>query len=115
MFMVLSCVVRNLLVFAGSAAVRRRKKASTGGGGPVPAEDCRQRNPESRSGKTWETFDHDRTPLSLQQQMGQLAQNSSVDRGINGQGLGAAGLRQECPSTPWDTGWWRPDTGSYSH
>ena len=86
--MVFSCVVRNLLGLAGSAAFRRRKKASTGGGAQyrprivaIGASASCARNPESRSGKTWETFDHDRTPLMLRQQMGQLAQSSSVKRG----------------------------------
>ena len=54
------------------------------------AEDRRHRRinrlrRESRlpSGKTWETFEHDRVPLALRQQLDQLAQGSFVERGIN--------------------------------
>ena len=35
------------------------------------------------TGKTWETFEHDRVPLSLRQQLGELAAGSFVDRGVN--------------------------------
>lgn len=54
------------------------------------AEDRRHRRinrlrKESRlpSGKTWETFEHDRVPLTLRQQLDQLAQGSFVDHGVN--------------------------------
>ena len=35
------------------------------------------------SSKTWETFDHDRIPLVLRQQLDQLAQGSFVELGVN--------------------------------
>ena len=35
------------------------------------------------AGKTWETFEHDRVPLALRQQLGELADGSFVDRGVN--------------------------------
>ena len=35
------------------------------------------------AGKTWETFEHDRVPLALRQQLGELADGSFVERGVN--------------------------------
>ena len=62
------------------------------------AEDRRHRRinrlrRESRlpSGKTWETFEHDRVPLALRQQLAQLAQGSFVERGINVLAFGLPG------------------------
>ena len=62
------------------------------------AEDRRQRRinrlrKESRlpTGKTWETFEHDRVPLSLQQQLGELAGGNFVDRGVNVLAFGLPG------------------------
>ena len=62
------------------------------------AEDRRQRRinrlrKESSlpSGKTWETFEHDRVPLSLQQQLGELADGNFVDRGVNVLAFGLPG------------------------
>ena len=62
------------------------------------AEDRRQRRinklrNESRlpSGKTWETFEHDRVPLALRQQLGEPAGGSFVDRGINVLAFGLPG------------------------
>ena len=43
------------------------------------------------AGKTWETFEHDRMPLALRQQMDQLAQGSFVDHGINVLAFGLPG------------------------
>ncbi len=43
------------------------------------------------SGKTWETFDHDRMPLALRQQMDQLARGSFVERGVNVLAFGLPG------------------------
>ena len=62
------------------------------------AEDRRQRRigrlrTASRlpSGKTWETFEHDRVPLSLQQQLSELANGSFVGRGVNVLAFGLPG------------------------
>ena len=62
------------------------------------AEDCRHRRidrlrKEARlpSGKTWETFDHDRIPLVLRQQLDQLAQGSFVELGVNVLAFGLPG------------------------
>ena len=62
------------------------------------AEDRRHRRinrlrRESRlpSGKTWETFEHDRMPLALRQQLDQLAQGSFVERGVNVLAFGLPG------------------------
>ena len=62
------------------------------------AEDRRQRRigrlrMASRlpSGKTWETFEHDRVPLSLRQQLGELAGGNFVDRGVNVLAFGLPG------------------------
>ena len=62
------------------------------------AEDRRQRrigrlHTASRlpAGKTWETFEHDRVPLALRQQLGELASGSFVDRGVNVLAFGLPG------------------------
>ena len=62
------------------------------------AEDRRQRrigrlHTASRlpAGKTWETFEHDRVPLALRQQLGELAGGSFVERGVNVLAFGLPG------------------------
>ena len=62
------------------------------------AEDRRHRRinrlrKESRlpSGKTWETFERDRVPLGLRQQLDQLAQGSFVEHGVNVLAFGLPG------------------------
>ena len=62
------------------------------------AEDRRHRRinrlrRESRlpAGKTWETFEHDRVPLALRQQLDHLAQGSFVERGVNVLAFGLPG------------------------
>ena len=49
----------------------------------------------SVAGKTWETwhetFEHDRVPLALQQQLGELASGRFVDRGVNVLAFGLPG------------------------
>ena len=62
------------------------------------AEDRRQRRisrlrKESRlpAGKTWETFEHDRVPLALLRQLGELAGGSFVERGMNVLAFGLPG------------------------
>ena len=62
------------------------------------AEDRRHRRitrlrQESRlpAGKTWETFEHDRMPLSMRQQLDHLAQGSFVQRGVNVLAFGLPG------------------------
>ena len=62
------------------------------------AEDRRHRRidrlrKESRlpSGKTWETFDHERIPLVLRQQLDQLAQGNFVELGVNVLAFGLPG------------------------
>ena len=80
------------------------------------AEDRRHRRinrlrRESRlpSGKTWETFEHDRVPLALRQQLDQLAQGSFVERGINVLAFGLPGAgKTHALGAPWATAWWRP-------
>ena len=66
------------------------------------AEDRRQRRisrlrTASRlpAGKTWETFEHDRVPLALRQQLGELADGDFVERGVNVLGLRAAWYRED--------------------
>ena len=39
-------------------------------------------------GKAWETFEHDRVPLALRQQLGELSDGSFVDRDVNILALG---------------------------
>ena len=62
------------------------------------AEDRRQRRigrlrTASRlpAGKTWETFEHDRVPLALRQQLGELSDGSFVDRSVNVLAFGLPG------------------------
>ena len=62
------------------------------------AEDLRQRRigrlrTVSRlpTAKTWETFEHDRVPLALRQQLGELAGGSFVERGVNVLAFGLLG------------------------
>ena len=43
------------------------------------------------SGKTWETFEHDRMPLALRQQLDQLAKGSFVEHGVNVLAFGLPG------------------------
>ena len=43
------------------------------------------------AGKTWETFEHDRMPLALRQQLDQLAQGSFVEHGVNVLAFGLPG------------------------
>ena len=54
------------------------------------AEDRRQRRiirlrraSKLPVGKTWDTFEHDRVPVALRQQLGELVDGSFVERGIN--------------------------------
>ena len=35
------------------------------------------------AGKTWDTFEHDRTPVQLRQQLQRLAEGDFVDHGVN--------------------------------
>ena len=85
------------------------------------AEDRRHRRinrlrRESRlpSGKTWETFEHDRVPLALRQQLDQLAQGSFVERGINVLAFGLPGTGKTHARCAWATAWWKPATPSSS-
>ena len=43
------------------------------------------------AGKTWETFEHERVPLRLQQQLGELADGNFVERGVNVLAFGLPG------------------------
>ena len=70
----------------------------TAGGAGAGGRDRRQRRigrlrTASRlpAGKTWETFEHDRVPLALRQQLGELASGSFVDRGVNVLAFGLPG------------------------
>ena len=62
------------------------------------AEDRRQRRIGRRRtasrlpvGKTWETFEYDRVPLALRQQLGELSDGSFVERGVNVLAFGLPG------------------------
>ena len=50
---------------------------------PPPAQQATAQGVRAPAGKTWETFEHDRMPMALRQQLDQLAQESFVDRGVN--------------------------------
>ena len=51
----------------------------------------RRRKSRLPAGKTWETFEHDRVPLSLRQQLDHLAQGSFVEHGVNVLAFGLPG------------------------
>ena len=62
------------------------------------AEDRRQRRIDrlrtaSRlpAGKTWDTFEHDRVPLALRQQLDELASGNFVEQGVNVLAFGLPG------------------------
>ena len=86
------------------------------------AEDRRHRRitrlrRESRlpAGKTWETFEHDRMPLAVRQQLDSLAQGSFVERGVNVLAFGMPGApARPTPCAPWATAWWKAATPSSS-
>ena len=68
------------------------------GGVGAEAEDRRQRRiirirRASRLpvGKTWDTFEHDRVPVALRQQLVELADGSFVERGVNVLAFGLPG------------------------
>ena len=46
-------------------------------------------------GKTWDTFEHDRVPVALRQQLVELADGSFVERGVNVLAFGLPGTRQD--------------------
>ena len=89
----------------GAESVSRFAAAGHGDALPIflevleqEAEDRKQRRVnrlrrESRlpTGKTWETFEHDRVPLALRQQLDHLAQGSFVERGVNVLAFGLPG------------------------
>ena len=77
---------------------RRRPGGPAGSAGAGGRGDRRQRRigrlrTASRlpAGKTWETFEHDRVPLALRQQLGELSDGSFVDRGVNVLAFGLPG------------------------
>ena len=43
------------------------------------------------AGKTWDTFEHDRTPIQLRQQLDRLGEGNFVDRGVNVLAFGMPG------------------------
>ena len=89
----------------GAQSVARFTAAGHGDALPIflevleqEAEDRRHRRinrlrRESKlpSGKTWETFEHHRMPLSLRQQLDHLAQGSFVEHGVNVLAFGLPG------------------------
>ena len=89
----------------GARSVSRFTAAGHGDALPtfleVPEEEAEDRghrrisrlHKESKlpSGKTWETFEHDRMPLALRQQMDRLARGSFVERGVNVLAFGLPG------------------------
>ena len=89
----------------GAEAVARFTAAGHGDALPIflevleqEAEDRKQRRinrlrRKSRlpSGKTWETFEHNRVPLALRHQLDHLAQGSFVERGVNVLAFGLPG------------------------
>ena len=66
------------------------------------------------AGKTWETFEHDRVPLALRQQLDHLAQGSFVERGVNVLAFGLPGTGKTHALCALGTVWWKPATPSSS-
>ena len=50
-------------------------------------------------GKTWDTFEHDRVPVALRQQLDELADGSFVERGVNALAFVEGYNRDDCAST----------------
>ena len=98
----------------GAEAVARFTAAGHGDSLPIflevleqEAEDRKQRRinrlrRKSRlpSGKTWETFEHNRVPLALRHQLDHLAQGSFVERGVNVLAFGLPGTGRPTPCAP---------------
>ena len=85
------------------------------------AEDRRHRRinrlrRESRlpSGKTWETFEHDRVPLALRQQLGPAGPGQLRRARRQRAGLRAAGTGKTHALCALGTAWWKPATPSSS-
>ena len=81
------------------------------------AEDRRQRRigrlrTASRlpSGKTWETFEHDRVPLSLRQQLGNWPTAASSTAASTSWPSVFPAPGKHTPCAPSATGWWSRDT-----
>ena len=52
-------------------------------GGTVRRVDRLRRTSKLPAGKTWETFEHDRAPVQLRQQLQRLGEGDFVDHGVN--------------------------------
>ena len=63
------------------------RKPRTAGRGASSASDEHPGCP----GKTWDTFEHDRVPVALRQQLDELADGSFVERGVNVLAFGLPG------------------------
>ena len=53
--------------------------------------DRLRRTSKLPAGKTWETFEHDRTPVQLRQQLQRLGEGDFADRGVNVLAFGMPG------------------------
>ena len=53
--------------------------------------DRLRRTSKLPAGKTWETFEHDRTPVQLRQQLERLGEGDFADRGVNVLAFGMPG------------------------
>ena len=80
------------------------------------AEDRRRRRigrlrPASRlpAGKTWETFEHDRVPLSLRHPMGNWPASTSSIAASTCWPSDCPALERPTHCAPWATVWWRQD------
>ena len=67
--------------------------AGAGSRGPVGrgASSASDEHPRLPVGKTWDTFEHDRVPVALRQQLVELADGSFVERGVNVLAFGLPG------------------------
>ena len=76
---------------AESAALRRKASTDRQVASAWPKTRRIRRKSRLPTGKTWETFEHDRVPLALRQQLDHLAQGSFVERGVNVLAFGLPG------------------------
>ena len=68
--------------------------------------DRLRRTSKLPAGKTWETFEHDRTPVQLRQQLERLGEGYFVDRGVNVLAFGCRAQARPTRCAPSDTGLW---------
>ena len=67
------------------------------------------------AGKTWDTFEHERAPVRLRQQLVRLAEGDFVDRDVNVLAFGLPGTGKTHAMCAIGTGWCSPDAPCCSY